>query len=172
MIRLVDDLMLLVRSDARQLHFEKKVLSLESLLTQVSERFRDRTAKKWITFVTHLTSDVNVVGDDVYLKRLFSNLLDNAIKFTRDGGRVELSLKRSGNAAVVEVKDNGIGVEPEMQTKVFARFYRTDQARSHEGAGLGLNIAKTICDVHGASIDLSSLPGKGTIVTVCFPAVS
>lgn len=170
MIRLVDDLMLLVRSDARQLRFEKKVLSLEALLAQVSERFRDRAAKKKIRFETHLLSDVNVIGDDVYLKRLFSNLLDNAIKFTQDGGHIELKLKQEEANAVVEVKDNGIGIELEMQSKVFARFYRTDQARSHEGAGLGLNIAKTICDVHGASITLRSIPGKETIVTVLLPS--
>ncbi len=170
MIRLVDDLMLLVRSDARQLRFEKKVLSLETLLSQISERFRERAEKKRIKFESSLNSDISVVGDDVYLKRLFSNLLDNAIKFTPDGGHVAVSLKRSGNAAVVEVRDTGIGIELEMQSKVFARFYRTDQARSHEGAGLGLNIVKTICDVHGGTIHLSSLPGKGTVVTVSLPA--
>lgn len=172
MIRLVDDLMLLVRSDSRQLRFEKKFLSLEALITQVSERFRERAAKKQIKFENHIHSDVNVTGDDVYLKRLFSNLLDNALKFTPEGGSVEIILRRSSGSAVVEIKDTGMGIEPELQPKVFARFYRTDQARSHEGAGLGLNIAKTISDVHGGSIELRSVPGKGTSVFVSLPAAA
>lgn len=172
MIRLVDDLMLLVRSDSRQLRFEKKFLSLEALITQVSERFRERAAKKQIKFETSIHSDVNVTGDDVYLKRLFSNLLDNALKFTPEGGSVEVILRRSANLAVVEIKDTGMGIEPELQPKVFARFYRTDQARSQEGAGLGLNIAKTISDVHGGVIELRSVPGQGTSVLVSLPAAS
>ena len=111
----------------------------------------------------------NVTGDDVYLKRLFSNLIDNAIKFTQDGGNIEMSLNQMGNKAVVQVKDNGMGIEPDLQAKVFARFYRTDQARSYDGAGLGLNIAKTICDAHGGTITINSILGRGTAVVVEIP---
>lgn len=169
MIRLVDDLMLLVRSDAKQLKFEKKQLALASVLTNVADRFKERAAKKNIRFEAGLEQDADILGDEIYLKRLFSNLLDNAIKFTPEGGLVRVELIREKNRAVVRVADTGMGIELEMQAKVFSRFYRTDQARSHEGAGLGLNIAKTLSDAHNAAIVLFSQPGMGTTLTVSFP---
>ncbi|MBN1689261.1 MAG: HAMP domain-containing histidine kinase [Candidatus Omnitrophica bacterium] len=169
LIRLVDDLLLLVRSDARKLRFEKKKVSLQHILEQSASRFEDRIKKKRIEWTTDIKEAVEVEGDPVYLKRLFSNLLDNAIKFTPEGGKIGLSLRVSSDQARVEVVDTGIGIEYEMQEKVFSRFYRTDKARSHEGAGLGLNIAKAICDAHQGSITIQSQPDRGTRVTVSLP---
>ncbi len=169
MIRLVDDLMLLVRSDARQLKFEKRPVSLAGILTQVGERFKDRLAKKEIRFNLTLPEDIEILGDDVYLKRLFSNLLDNGIKFTPARGQIDITLSRKVGGAEIQVIDNGIGIEPDAQLKVFSRFYRTDQARSYEGAGLGLNIARTISDAHQGTLTLKSSPGTGTVITVFLP---
>lgn len=169
LIRLVDDLMLLVRSDARQLRFEMKKISLRETLEQVVGRFQDRAKAKEIQLSGALKKDAEIVGDPVYIKRLFSNLIDNAIKFTPERGRVSLTLHSENGLATVEVQDTGIGIESELQTKVFSRFYRTDQARSHEGSGLGLNIAKAICDAHGGTIQLQSEPHHGTRVTVQLP---
>jgi heavy metal sensor kinase len=169
LIRLVDDLMLLVRSDAKQLRFEKKRISLLQLLDQVGHLFQERAQAKKIALSVSLPTDFQIEGDAVYLKRLFSNLIDNAIKFTQEGGNVAVNLMAKPNKAVVEVADNGIGIEPEMQNKVFSRFYRTDQARSQEGAGLGLNIAKAICEAHGGTLGIKSQVGRGTTVTVELP---
>lgn len=172
LIRLVDDLMLLVRSDARQLKFEKKPVSLKALLFSVFERFHERAQQKKIDLTASMNADAWVEGDELYLKRLFSNLMDNAIKFTPEGGKVELALKQFNHKALVEVIDTGMGIELEVQAKVFSRFYRTDQARSHEGSGLGLNIAKAICDSHNGRIEIQSLPKQGTRVLVELPAVT
>jgi len=172
LIRLVDDLMLLVRSDARRLRIEKKKISLQTILQQVAARFQERAQAKKIVFSSEYLKDAWIEGDDVYLKRLFSNLLDNALKFTPESGRVSVKLDCSNRAARVEISDSGVGIEPELQSKVFARFYRADGARSYEGVGLGLNIAKAICDAHGAAIQLLSRPGQGTRVLLQFPAVS
>lgn len=169
LIRLVDDLMLLVRSDAKQLSFEKKKVALKTILEIVSSRFKERALAKSIQLEVRLPVDASIKGDELYLKRLFSNLLDNAIKFTLEGGRVSLSLRRSPTHAIVEVADTGMGIELEVQAKVFSRFYRTDQARSHEGAGLGLNIAKAISDGHNGEIKIESKPGAGTLVTIFLP---
>lgn len=169
LIRLVDDLILLVRSDAKQLHFEKKIVSLSALLQQVRERFQDRADAKGVQVSLNPHANVEIKGDAVYLKRLFSNLLDNAIKFTPEGGKVWMTLKQENRRAVVEVADTGMGIEPEMQAKVFSRFYRTDQARSQEGSGLGLNIAKTICEAHSGKIQIFSQLGSGTNVIVSLP---
>lgn len=169
LIRLVDDLMILVRSDARRLKFDRRNVSLRAILNAVVNRFRDRALTKNIQIETHLVQEAIILGDELYLKRLFSNLLDNAIKYTPEGGKVEVGLQLEGNAAVlIEVKDNGMGIELEQQAKVFSRFYRTDQARSHEGSGLGLNIAKAICDAHQGEIHIESKPREGTRVLVRF----
>lgn len=169
LIRLVDDLLLLVRSDAKQLRFEKKEVHLAALLKQVGERHRERALEKQIDFTIQASHEARIQGDELYLKRLFSNLLDNAIKFTPQGGRVTLNLAVSGGQAVVEILDTGIGIEEEMQSKVFSRFFRTDQARSYEGSGLGLNIARAIAEAHQGVISILSQPQKGTCVSVRFP---
>ncbi len=169
LIRLVDDLMLLVKSDAKQIHFEKRKVALTDILRPVAERFRERIQTRKIDFALNFIDTPEVEGDEVYLKRLFSNLLDNAIKFTSEGGRIGIELKKSSRNAYIKISDNGIGIEPQMLTKVFSRFYRTDQARAHEGAGLGLNIAKTICEAHQGIIEVESALGAGTTVTVCLP---
>lgn len=169
LIRLVDDLMLLVRSDSHQLRFEKKKISLKDILENVVARLQDRAGSKQLALSLKADADVEVYGDEIYLKRLFSNLVDNGLKFTPAGGWVRLSLTRDGGAALIQVSDNGMGIETEIQEKVFSRFYRSDQARAHEGSGLGLNIAKAICDAHGGSLHIQSRPQTGTTVTVSLP---
>ena len=171
LIRLVDDLMLLVKSDARQLTIEKKTVYLDEVLGQILDRFRERAQQKQIALSGDLGVHAAVLGDALYLKRLYSNLVDNALKFTPDGGVVGVRLWLENGMAQVEVKDNGSGIEPEFQHKVFSRFYRTDQSRALEGAGLGLNIAKTICDTHQGTLQLISHPGQGTTIRVSIPAI-
>lgn len=168
LIRLVDDLMILVRSDSNQLVMDKKEMSLEKVLDYEVSRFHDRAFEKGVELSLASEEDISFSGDQVYLKRLFSNLIDNAIKFTPKGGYVMVILAKRNKQAVVEVKDSGMGIDAEMREKVFSRFYRTDQARSQEGAGLGLNIAKAICEAHHANIDIQPNQPKGTRVIVYF----
>jgi signal transduction histidine kinase len=113
-----------------------------------------------------------VFGDEIYLKRLFTNLLDNAIKFTEPNGKVTVRVEMSGPGRVtIRVEDTGIGIDPETLKNLGTRFYRADQARSKEGAGLGLSIVKAICDAHQGVLRLESLPGHGTQVFIELPLV-
>ncbi|HTL46864.1 MAG TPA: HAMP domain-containing sensor histidine kinase [Verrucomicrobiae bacterium] len=169
LIRLVDDLLLLMRSDSNQLQFEKKRVSLREVLEYVARRFGERAHEKQVDMKVAPSPDLEIEGDEIYLKRLFSNLVDNAIKFTPQGGGVELKLEKHGALARVEVLDNGMGIDPSMREKVFSRFYRTDQARTHEGAGLGLAIAKVICDAHRGNLHIDSRAPHGTVVLVDLP---
>lgn len=171
LVRLVDDLMLLVRSDSKQLRFEKRTIYLKDVVQYVVERFQDRAQEKDIDLIFECLDDPSVDGDESYLKRLLLNLVDNAIKFTGEGGNVNIQLASGDGDAIIRVKDNGMGIETDIQEKVFARFFRTDQARTHEGSGLGLNIAKAICDAHQGSLSIDSSPGRGTIVTVRIPSL-
>lgn len=172
LIRLVDDLMLLVRSDSRQLRFEKKKILLADLLENVVSRFREPAAARGLSLSFETAEPgAAVLGDEIYLKRLFHNLVDNGLKFTPSGGWVKLTMSLEPGCAMVRVADNGMGIQAELQEKVFARFYREDQARAHEGSGLGLNIAKAICDAHGGTLAIQSDPGAGTVLSVRLPLV-
>jgi heavy metal sensor kinase len=107
---------------------------------------------------------VLIQGDRARLKQVVVNLLDNAIKYTPDGGRITLKITQENGYAVLDVADDGIGIPAEALPHVFKRFFRVDGSRSREqgGAGLGLSIVKSICDAHGARVEVSSTPGHGS----------
>ncbi len=170
LIRLVDDLMFLVRNDAKQLILQKKDLSLTKMIEHVLTLCRERARQAGIELVQDISGDSHVFGDEVYLKRLFSNLLDNAIKFTESGGKVTARLILvSRDKAIVSVEDTGAGIDPKTLNKLGTRFFRADQARSKDGAGLGLSIVQAICAAHGANLRFESTLGQGTQVFIEMP---
>ncbi|MFM7289928.1 MAG: sensor histidine kinase [Planctomycetia bacterium] len=120
-------------------------------------------------------TSIQVAGDASQLRQVFGNLLDNAIRFTDEGGKVSVSIAADddGREAVVAVTDTGCGIAVEHLDHVFDRFYKTDPARSHgqaaRGGGLGLAICRSIVERHGGSIGVASLPGRGTSFTVRLP---
>jgi signal transduction histidine kinase len=112
-----------------------------------------------------------VSGDAMRLKQIVVNLVDNAIKYTPDGGNVRVSVVAEDRKAVLRVSDSGIGIPAAALPLVFDRFYRADEARSREsgGMGLGLSIVKAICMAHGGAASVESIEGKGTMFRVEFP---
>jgi len=98
-----------------------------------------------------------------------SNLVDNALRFTPDGGKIQISIAASAAHCEVTVTDNGCGIEPGHLPRVFDRFYRADSSRSSDGVGLGLALVKSIVDLHGGSAEVESEVNRGTIVTLKFP---
>lgn len=169
LIRLVDDLMLLVRSDARQLNLQVKTISLVHAVDHVLRLYQERARNEEIELVFEAPKDIEISGDEVYLKRLFTNLLDNALKFTEANGKIAVRVFEDHAKAIVSIEDSGIGIDEETLKNLGTRFYRADQARSREGAGLGLSIVKVICDAHQGGLRIESFSGKGTKVTVDFP---
>ena len=112
-----------------------------------------------------------VFGDELRLRELVLNLVDNAINYSRPGSKVEMALVREDGTARLTVADQGIGIPPEAQGRIFDRFYRTDDARAHapQGTGLGLAICKWIAEVHQGRIDVQSDPGHGSRFTLVLP---
>ena len=104
------------------------------------------------------------------LTEIIFNLCDNAIKYNKSGGTVEVAINRKENNAVIAVKDSGIGIPPEHQSRIFQRFYRVDKSRSKEsgGTGLGLSIVKHAVQYLNGKIDLQSSPGQGTMIQISF----
>ena len=116
---------------------------------------------------------MHVLGDPDQLRRLLFNLLDNAIKYTTDGGAIRVGSECHGEQVRVVVADNGIGIAAEHIPHIFNRFYRVDPARGREateGIGLGLAICRSIVEAHGGCIEVESHVGRGTQVTCTLPA--
>jgi len=173
MTRLVDDLLLLARMDGSidPLSVEQRSMPLDELLQDLVELLEPQFQAKAITLKCNLLSSLEVTGDATQLLRLFSNLLENALRYTPTGGTITLTMKRLDGSVVVNVEDTGIGIAPEHLPRVFERFWRTDQARSRRegGFGLGLAIAQVIAQRHGGEISVHSQMGVGSQFQVRLP---
>jgi two-component system heavy metal sensor histidine kinase CusS len=111
-----------------------------------------------------------VNGDSLLFSRALSNLIENALRFTPDGGAITIKVASIDESTQVSVKDTGCGIEPKHLPRVFDRFYRAEPSRSSHGAGLGLALVKSIVDLHGGSVRIDSAPGQGTTVIISFPS--
>jgi heavy metal sensor kinase len=161
---IVEGLLALSRLDAGEGKSAWVAFDLAELATTTAEQMGLLAEDKRIQVICDSTPGVIVEGDRARLKQVIVNLLDNAIKYTPQGGQVGLRVAREGGSAVLDVVDNGIGIPPEALPQVFQRFFRADESRSREqgGAGLGLSIVKSICLAHGADVEVASEPGRGS----------
>ncbi len=168
---LVENLLLLAQMDAEHELPAPMPVDLVGLLRRIEEPFALLAEEKDITLAIEAAGPVATVGDPMLLRRVFGNLLDNALRYTPSGGRVTARVACDGAGCVVTVSDTGIGITPEALGRVFDRFYRADESRSRAdgGAGLGLSIAKRAVELHRGAIAIESAPGKGTTVTVRLP---
>jgi len=167
LIRLAEDLLLLSRSTAG-LDAPRAPVDLESLLPQVLEVGVRLAQGKGVTVRVGGATPATVLGDAVALRRAVLNLVENAVKYTPTGGKVELSLARARGDAVLVVQDTGIGIAPSDAERIFEPFVRLDAARSRDtgGTGLGLAIARSIVLAHGGTLSLDSSPGAGSRFTI------
>lgn len=171
MARLVNDLLALARSDAGQIVGFHPV-ALHKLLLQTWPHIQARA--NGLELVLDAPDQAVVRGDPDRLKQVLLILLDNSMKYTPIGGRVEVSLRRRANEAILRVVDTGIGISPDDLPHIFERFYRADKARERVsgGSGLGLAIARAIVHGHGGSIGVESRTGEGSTFTVRLPVWS
>ncbi len=168
---LVESLLFLARDDQGKYVMQAEAVDLTDIINAVCAQLQHRIKDKNIAIHLRSTNDNLIVsGQEDLLQQLFFNLLDNAIKYTPSLGTVWVTLKKTKQAALVSIRDSGIGIpHPELK-KVFDRFYRVDPARSSsKGYGLGLSIARTVVEKHKGKIEITSVEGKGTTVTVLLP---
>lgn len=169
MTKLVSDLLVVARSDNQALKLKLTRFDLGEVIDQTMRKMQPLAEKKNITLKREGEKEVFIRADEQKLKQLVLIFVDNALKYTPDGGSVSVKLSTPSPTRVsFDVQDTGIGISPEDQQKVFDRFYRVDKARSREmgGNGLGLAIAQEIVRLHNGIIDLKSEQGKGTTFTV------
>jgi signal transduction histidine kinase len=171
MSSIIENLLTLAKADQGTYEVNLCEVNLGSLVQELYYDGEILAEGKHIRVTLAKSEPITIVGDKVRLRQLFLNLIDNAIKYTPNGGAVTLSVERQNGAAVVQVADTGIGIPQGEITKVFDRFYRVDKARSREigGTGLGLSIAKWIAELHRGTITVQSEVDKGSVFTVELP---
>lgn len=172
MSNLVGNLMAIARSDNHAEKMNIQEFDLSDSLQQVLRKMKPMADKKHIATSSSIASPLSYVGDEQKIKQLVLIFVDNALKYTPEGGSIRVTAEAvNGKRIRFSVQDTGIGLSEEDCKKVFERFYRVDKARSREmgGSGLGLAIAKDIVDAHGGYIYLDSELGKGSTFTVELP---
>lgn len=171
--RIVEDLLLLARSDAGGSQVEMKRIFLDDVTSDAVGAAGVLATRGGVTMSLNQFEEAPVDGDESLVRQLLMILLDNAVKFTPAGGTVTVSVSNSQTGAVVTISDSGPGIPDDQIGHVFERFYRGDTARERgNGAGLGLSIAQWISDTHRARISLRSAAGRGTVAEVRFPPVA
>ncbi|MBZ8182432.1 sensor histidine kinase [Oscillatoria salina] len=170
MTELVEDLLFLARTDATTVR-EQTTVSLNEILQDLLQWLEPLATAKGINLQADLDLSVSVFGDAAQLNRLFANLLENALQYTPQGGKVTVSLAKQNRFAVVNIKDTGIGISPEQLPYIFDRFWRADKARSRRegGTGLGLAIASAIATQHKGKITVTSQVGVGSCFQLRLP---
>lgn len=170
MKKLVDDLLFLARADAEG-EMPKEYFDLSILLYKIYDSFTPLAQHKDLKFLLNNIDNIVVYGSEFRIKQLITILLDNAIKYTGSGGKIELKLESGGNTFQLSVKDTGEGIPKEHMSKIFDRFYRVDKSRSRNygGSGLGLAIAKCIVNEHKGTINVASEVSKGTEFIISLP---
>jgi heavy metal sensor kinase len=171
---LIHQMLTLARAEAGQIPLERQPVDLAELAASLVEQMEAVAANKGITLAAQSAGQMRVVGDPGWLERMLLNLIDNAVKFTGSGGRIEVRSFSQGGEAILEVRDNGAGMAPEELSRIFERFYRGDPSRSKEleGAGLGLSLVEWIIKAHGGRIHAESRPGEGSVFRIALPSAA
>jgi signal transduction histidine kinase len=170
--QLVNNLLFLARTDGSASPFEPAIVNLTALVADLQdEAFTLAAVRQIAASFTLPGAGVEVAGDEASLSRLLLILIDNAVKYTMPGGKVSIELRSQAEAAVVIVRDTGIGIDKDDLPLIFDRFWRADKVRSREmgGTGLGLSIAKWIVEQHGGTLEVESEPGAGSTFFVTLP---
>ena len=170
--RLVDDLLSLAQLESSRATLELSAVRVDELFNNLIRDWKEKLAAKNLKVIVDLTPEaLTLHADGTRLEEVLYNLLDNAVKFSRENGEIYLRATRLGSDMVLSVSDNGLGIGKEHLSRIFERFYRADKARSRElgGTGLGLAIVKHIAQLHGGRVEAESELGRGTTIRVVLP---
>ena len=170
--RMINQLLMLARAESGDVAITQEPVDLSSMAQSLAEQVEPVAASKKVHLSWECDPGVKITGDPSWIERIILNLVDNAIKFTRPAGHVNVRVSQRDHKGVLEVRDDGIGIAAEAVPHIFERFYRADPSRANraDGVGLGLSLVKWAVDQHHGSIDVESGPGKGSTFRVTFPA--
>ena len=164
----IDELLYLSNLDNHSLDLSEDVY-LDELVMEVYEEYFDKVTKEGLSFTRNVVAS-KTLGSNNLIKHLIINLIENAIKYNKENGSIDITLEKNEEYTILKVSDTGIGIEEKNLDKIFERFYRVDESRSRKtgGTGIGLPICKKICAAHNTTISVDSKVGVGTVFTVPF----
>lgn len=168
---LVDDLKTSFSSEEYKLNLNRSNFNMSKEVHTIIDTFKPVYIKEGHSIISYIEEDIMINMDLDKLKQIFYNLLSNSIKYLNQNGRVSINLKAENNQAILVIEDNGIGIKEEDLPYIFDRFYRSDSSRNRDtgGTGLGLSIVKSFVEAHTGKINIDSVYGKGTAITIIFP---
>jgi two-component system phosphate regulon sensor histidine kinase PhoR len=169
---LVDDLLSLAQLESGTTDLQLSEVSLDELFDNIVRDWDKKFTEKRLKMIVDLPEDLPPVrADETRLQEILYNLLDNAVKYSREGGDLRLAAQQRNGEIALSVSDSGIGIGKNDLPRIFERFYRVDKARSRElgGTGLGLSIVKHIAQLHGGRVEAESEPGQGTTIRILLP---
>ena len=168
MNRMISGMLELVRMERKTDLYAREPFNLSALTESVCEDMA-LIREKNIALTTDVEPDISITGDQTLITRLLGNLIGNAYRYGRENGHIIVTLHRAGSAIELTVSDDGIGIAPDQQKKIFRRLYQGASERSGDGAGLGLAMARQIARLHGGELTVVSEEGKGSAFTARFP---
>jgi signal transduction histidine kinase len=170
---MLNTLMDISEAESGAMQLQREPVRLSEIVGRAVDLYRDVADAKGVTLHVAVAADEAVVGADrTRLEQVAANLLDNAVKYTPTGGRVDIAVRREGSAAVLRVADTGPGIPRTELPQIWDRLFRGDASRTERGLGLGLSLVKAIVEAHGGTVAVESEPGRGSTFTVKVPAVS
>ena len=172
----VTDLLTLAHIDSRKLTLKRETLYMSDIVRESVERLMPMATSREQTITVSIEDECEMFADESKLEQVCYNIIGNAVKYTGNGGKIDVRLVRNGRDAVMTVSDNGIGIPEEDLPHIFDRFYRVDKARTRTdgegGTGLGLSIVKQIVRLHAGTVTVNSKVGQGTVFTVTLPLMN
>jgi signal transduction histidine kinase len=163
-------LMDVAEAEAGMMKLIREMVGLRSLLDEVVELYEYVAEEKRIVIHRDYSEPCQAWVDPARVRQVFANLLDNAVKYTPEGGSVTVRARPEGDWVTVQFTDTGIGVPPEEQGRIWERLYRGDKSRSQRGLGLGLSVVKAVVEAHGGRVSVRSQPEQGAEFTVQLPS--
>jgi signal transduction histidine kinase len=166
---MLNTLMDISEAESGAMQLQREPLPLADVVARAVDLYRDVAEAKGVALAVDAPADVVVTADRTRLEQVAANLIDNALKYTSAGGRVDVEVRREGAAALIRVRDTGTGIPGDELPRIFDRLFRGDTSRAERGLGLGLSLVKAVVEAHGGTVNVQSESGRGSVFTVRLP---
>jgi signal transduction histidine kinase len=166
---MLNTLMDISEAESGAMQLRRETVALREVVERAVDLYHDVADAKGVTLAADAADDVVVTADRTRLEQVAANLIDNAVKYSAPGGRVDVETHRSGDRALLRVRDTGQGIPADELPRIFDRLFRGDRSRAERGLGLGLSFVKAIVEAHGGTVSVGSEPGRGSTFTVSLP---
>jgi signal transduction histidine kinase len=166
---MLNTLMDISEAESGAMKLDREPVRLGDIVARAVDLYRDVAEAKGIVLTAHPPAEAAVAADRTRLEQVAANLIDNAVKYTPAGGRVDVEVLADGARAQLRVRDTGAGIRPDELPHIWDRLFRGDTSRTERGLGLGLSLVKAVIEAHGGTVEVESDPGRGSTFTISLP---